>query len=101
MAYERLEDKDPDSVVDYMASWATWLGADTISTTSWLVNGVAIAAGETVAGLTLDSKSDTTTTATAWLSGGIVGSLYRLTSRIVTAGGRTEDKTVEILCVQK
>lgn len=72
--------KDPDAVLDYQHDWSTWLGADTISTSTW-----------TASGLTVDSDSNTTTTATVWLSGGTTGQVVTVTNRVVTAGGRTED----------
>lgn len=76
--------KDPDAVKDYSVNWATWLGADTIQTSTWVVPS----------GITEDSNTNTDTTATIWLSGGAAGQVYALTNRIVTAGGRTEDQTI-------
>lgn len=78
--------KDPDAVLDYSIDWTTWLAGDTISTSTWTVP----------AGITKDSDSSTTTSTTVWLSGGSLGQNYKLTNRIVTAGGRTEDRSVEI-----
>ena len=78
--------KDPDAVLDYQVNWATWLGDDTISTSDWIVP----------TGLTEDSASNTTTAATIWLSGGTVNTDYAVVNRIVTAGGRTDDRTIVI-----
>jgi len=78
--------KDPDSVLDYQFDWSDWLVADTISSASMTVT----------TGLTLDSESNDTTTHTAWLSGGTAGTDYTMTSRIVTAAGRTVDRSVTI-----
>ena len=78
--------KDPDSVLDYQINWATWLGSDTISTSTWTVP----------TGITKVTDSNTTTTATIWLSGGTAGTEYDLTDRIVTAGGRTADRTITV-----
>ena len=83
--------KDPDSVLDYKFDWSTWLGADTISTSSITVP----------TGITLDSDTNDTTTATAWLSGGSVGSSYTVTNRIVTAAGRTADRSITIKVLQR
>jgi len=77
--------KDPEAVLDYEVDWSTWLGADTISTSTWVVP----------AGLTEDSSSNTTTTATIVVSGGSVGS-YTATNRITTAAGLTDDRTITI-----
>jgi len=79
--------KDPNAVLDYTWDWSDWLDADTISSSSTTVE----------TGLTEDSESHTTTTVTVWLSGGTPGEDYEVTNRIVTAGGRTEDRTIVIL----
>ena len=75
--------KDPDAVLDYVVNWSPWLGTDTITTSEWLVP----------AGLTKVTDSKTATSATIWLSGGTVGMNYTVTNRIVTVGGRTEDRS--------
>jgi len=78
--------KDPNAVLDYQIDWSTWLGTDTISSATWTV----------ATGLTKTTDSKTTTTTTVWLSGGTVGTTYSVACRIVTAGGRTDDRTVQI-----
>lgn len=78
--------KDPDEVLDYTIDWTARLGSDTISTSTWIVP----------TGITEDSNSNTTTATTIWLSGGTVNQIYELTNRVVTAGGRTMDKTVRL-----
>ncbi len=78
--------KDPDGVLDYGFDWSAWLVADTISTSVWTVP----------VGLTEDSESETTTTTTIWLSGGTPGQLYTITNRVVTAGGRTDDRSFKL-----
>jgi len=96
--------KDPHDVLDYEFPWATWLGSDTI--TSFTIRN---SAGSTVAdaGTFLDSDgaagtlvknsaTNTTTSVTVWLSAGAVGKTYPVTCRIVTVGGRTKDKTMNI-----
>lgn len=76
--------KDPDAVLDYGFDWSDWLDSDTISTSDWIISP---------AGLTEDSASTTTTETTIWLSGGTIDVVYTVTNRIVTAGGRTEDRS--------
>jgi hypothetical protein len=78
--------KDPSAVLDYAWDWATWLGVDTIAEST-------VTAGS---GLTLDSSSNTTTKVTAWLSGGTAGVEYDVTCRVVTAGGRTDERTIAV-----
>ena len=76
--------KDPNEVLDYTIDWEEWLDSDTISTSNWTV----------ATGITQDSASNTATTATIWLSGGTASIRYTATNRIVTAAGRTADRTI-------
>lgn len=84
MAYE----KRVAEVKDYRIDWADHLlidgvAGDTISTSTWIVES----------GLTKDSDSKTSTTTTAWLSGGTAGVEYTATNRVVTAQGRTYEQS--------
>jgi hypothetical protein len=80
--------KDPDEVVDYDLSWADQMTADsdTITTSTWTVP----------IGITKASSSATTTITKVWLSGGTAGQTYALLNRVITAGGRTLDQTVNL-----
>lgn len=78
--------KDPNAVLDYTFDWSTWLGSDTISTSAMTVD----------TGITEDSDSNDTDSATVWLSGGTAGTDYEVVNRIVTAAGRTADRTIVI-----
>lgn len=137
--------KDSHAIKDYKIDWSQFLGADTISTSTWtpavplwvaqtayrVGDRVRLAAGAfleaTVAGTSgvsapappavgatvtdgtvtwlrafnIESSSNTTTTATVWVSGGTVGQEYGGTNRIVTAGGRTEEETFYFVIVEK
>ena len=79
--------KDPNDVLDYGEDWSAWLGADTIAASSWLVP----------AGIIKNSDGFTPTTTTIWLAGGTAGMQYRLVNRITTVGGRTKDRSIDIL----
>lgn len=83
--------KDPNEVADYVRDWSAILGADTIATSTWTPD----------TGITVNSSSNTTTTATVWLSGGTDGTNYGVLNRIVTAGGRTHDFTLQFLIRSK
>lgn len=78
--------KDPDAILDYQFDWATWLDSDTISSYTITVNGV-----------TLDSDSNTDTAVTAWISAGTAGAVATVACEIVTAGGRTDERTIKLL----
>ena len=67
--------KDPTDVLDYIVDWTSWLGgADTIATSAFTVP----------TGLTMDSESNTTTTATVWISSGIASQSYTVENTIST-----------------
>lgn len=91
--------KDPDSTVDYQVDWSDYLAedspADTISTSTWFISP------STSPGLTSSNESKTDSTTTAFFSGGIRKTVYRATNRIVTTGGRTEDRSVVIRVGQR
>ena len=84
--------KDPQAVLDYTFDWADWLpSGDTISSVAWEVSP----------GVTIASVSNTTTTATIWLSGGTEGQKASVRCRITTAAGRVEDATEVLHLRQK
>lgn len=78
--------KDPDSTLDYSFDWALWLNGDTISSSTWVVDSPLVKSSE--------SKTDETTT--LYIAGGVHGTDYELKNTIVTPGGRTDERTVEI-----
>jgi hypothetical protein len=79
--------KTPQETKDYSLDWSADLAADTIATSAW-----TISPGDP----TVAQASATTTLATVWISGGIVGNTYDVTNSIVTAGGRTLTKTFRL-----
>lgn len=79
--------KDPGEVLDYSVDWGTWLEAgETIATSVISVS----------AGINLDSQSNTSTRATAVLSGGQSGVPYSVKSTITTNLARTAVRTITI-----
>ena len=80
--------KDPDAVLDYSVDWLLWLAGDQISSSEWILEQ----------GATIEKITDTFTTSrtVVWLSGGDKGITYLVTNRIVTAGGRTDDRTISV-----
>lgn len=83
--------KDPSAILDYQFDWSDWLGSDTI-----LSNTVTASSG-----LTVTTSTATTTAVTAWLSGGTAGTSYTVTNRIVTTGGRTDERTITIQVIDR
>lgn len=77
--------KDPNAILDYPVDFAAWLtdAGDTYQSHSILVTG----------GLTVVSSAQSAGVITPILSGGNLGETASFTVRIVTAGGRTDDRT--------
>lgn len=92
-------DKDPDAVLDYLYNWADWLTdiSDYISSHTFQdVTGVVI---DSSAIVDADTSADIPVTVIsggvrAMISGGTPGEPASATCRIVTNGGRTEDRTI-------
>jgi|NOAtaT_7_FD_contig_111_419445_length_1406_multi_2_in_0_out_0_2 hypothetical protein len=83
--------KDPQATLDYPINWAPWLTTDTISSVVWTVP----------TGITQTATSNTTTTATIWLSGGEVGTEYTVTCRVTTTAGRIDERSIAIRVAQR
>jgi len=86
--------KDPNAVLDYVIDWSgdtddggPWLATgETITSTTWTV----------ATGITKDSDTKTTTTATAWLSSGTAGTDYIVSCKISTSANRTDERSLLI-----
>jgi len=81
---------DPDAVLEYFVEWQRWLApfADQIDTSAWLISPDT---------LTRVQEIKTATRATIWLSGAVAGTVYLVTNRIVTLGGRTDDRSFKLV----
>lgn len=82
----RLESKRPDEVRDYRHDWSLFLDGDTILTSVFVSDDV-----------TVDDEENDTTSATVWVSGGVIGTRARIEHTITTAGGRTEIEIFTLL----
>lgn len=85
--------KDPNATLDYTFDWGPYLTpiTDTIVSVVWVPS----------AGITVTSSSSTAVTATAFISGGTIGAVETLTCRVTTAGGRIDDRTIELEIVER
>lgn len=85
--------RDPDSILDYTVDWSNWLAplADVIVSVVWVPSS----------GITVESFSNTSATATAFVSGGVADADEFVTCRITTAGGRTDDRTIHFSMFQR
>lgn len=79
--------KDPSAVLDYVFDWSAWL-----DDTDQIIDATVTAPD----GITIDSQSFTASAVTVWLSGGTVGTQYRVVCQITTADGRVDERTTTI-----
>lgn len=83
---------DPDATLDYTVDWSAWLADDeTISESAWVVP----------TGLTAGVDSHDDTTAWVWISGGTADTDYTLTNRVTTSAGRTDDRSITLICRER
>lgn len=77
---------DPDAVLDFTFDWTAWLAdGETIDTH----------AIEPTDGITVDSSNIDGGLVVAWVSGA-TGTRQKLTCRITTDQGRTDDRTITL-----
>jgi hypothetical protein len=87
MAY-KWPDLDPNEIQAYSVDWSRFLNTgDTIQSVAWLVNGTVTASYTTTEGLNLLQPTNTDTVATIRITGGNVGTKYKVSCRITTADG--------------
>lgn len=81
-------EKDPSAILDYSLDWSAWLQPEeTIVVSSWNVP----------VGMTAQSEVNDTTVSTVWLAGGTTDKEYVVTNRIVTSGGRQDERSFRIV----
>lgn len=96
MAFQRF-DKDPDANLDYVIDWADWLDGDTITDATITSENAVDDPGD----ITIEDFDFTTTTTTAWLSGGTLSHSYLLTIHVTTAQDREEDRSFLVVIGQR
>ncbi len=85
--------QDPDATKTHSVEWSDWLpDGDAISSASWEISPD----GPTVVDL-----GESGTVSSADVSGCTYGAIYRLTCRMISDGGETEDQSIEIRCTHK
>lgn len=85
--------KDPDARLDYQWDWS-----------AWLADGETIEDAELTEipdELTLDELVITDTAVTAWFLGGVDGEGYQVTCHIETSDGRTDDRSIYLICRER
>lgn len=102
MAFKRFR-KGPDEVLDYLFDFAALTNGN--GTEDYLAVGETIVSHTVTVDTGLIKDSDTTantnTSVKVWLSGGAVGNSYNVLCEIVTNAGRTAERTMTIVVVNK
>lgn len=83
---------DADATLDYRWDWTDWLtDGDTITTAT-----VTDTTGAAEPAIVVSTTTHDDTSVTVWLSGGVAGQLARITCRITTSQGRTDERTLRL-----
>jgi hypothetical protein len=94
MSY-KWPDLDPNEIQAYSVDWSRFLNTgDTISSVAWLVNGTVTGSYGITDNLTLVQHTNTTTVATVRITGGNVGTKYKISCRITTADGLVYERSI-------
>lgn len=97
--------KDPDEIVWLEIAWDAFLGSDTISTVTWLIDHETSLSNAD--DLSIDTTQDDQTKGNlshvnrAKVSGGFISTEYIVTNRITTSAGETKDVSVMIRCRER
>ncbi len=86
------QEKDANATLDYVFDWEAFVDADSDT----IVSADVIAP----AGLTITGTTITVSTVRVFVAGGTEGTTYPIVNRIATAGGRREDKVLELTITQ-
>ena len=78
---------DPQATLDYRWDWTAWLDGDTIT---------AATVTTPDASLTITDVTRDDTTVSAWITGGTTGTTAHVRCHITTAGGRQDDRTINL-----
>ncbi len=88
--------KDPDSRIDYRIDWgAAYLGDTLIVASSWSVSPVRDG------GLAVVATSQDGRSASATLTGGVVGASYALINRVTLSNGEIDERSVAVRVEQR
>lgn len=94
----KLFQKDTDSTEPFGHDWTPWLAeigaSETIASSTW---------SATPSGLTLSGGSIVTGSLKTQIkvTGGVVGTRYTVTNRIVTSSGYTDDRSFQLIGVDR
>ena len=84
---------DPQANLDHPIDWADWIQAgDSIAESTWSASPT---------GLTIGTTGIAGTVTSAWVRAGSPARLTPLTNHIVLTSGREDDRSIELICVDR
>lgn len=82
-------EKSPAARLDYTVDWSDWLATgETISSSVW---------SSDISGISLASTMTSITKATAWISGGVIGTTYTFRNWIKTSVTREDTRAFNVV----
>jgi len=88
--------KDPDAAVDYRVDWAAAMAQGvTVAESVWTVEPIE------ALGLAVDGEATSGSAATARLSGGIAGHVYRVGNRVTLSDGSVDERSLVVRVEQR
>ncbi len=102
-------DKDKDEQLDYNVDWSRFLGDDTITSVKWFIDNASEVKTEvnfnslpqTIHGLLVASKTNTSTVSTIRLGLGTNNNRYKIYCQITTAEGLTYERAIFLRIKEK
>lgn len=83
---------DPAAKLDYAVDWTGWLReGETITASTWNAPD----------GLTTSLPGHADGIATIWVTGGTIGTSYRLTNHITTSEGREDERSITVVATDR
>ena len=91
-------EKDPNEVLDFTIEFDDQLELDSDTNDSATVTVTPAPAD---GGVTIDANGNDDTTVTVWVSGGTLGVQSKVTATVVTVGGRTYERSIQLSLIDK
>lgn len=87
--------KAENALLDYPFKWTRWLTAvsDTIASATVIISPTSE--------LTIENLNYTDNIVTVWLSGGMLNKTYKVLCKIVTVGGREDERTMRVKVISR
>lgn len=86
-------DKDPAAIKDYGFDWSLWMSSGDVTSSSVFSADISAVNSSTLA---ITSSSISSYHTTCFVGSGMPGGTHKITNRITTAQGRTEERSFDM-----